>query len=83
MKKNPSKIRITLDLSEPLYHRLERLERLIQAESKASLLRQALQLLEYVAERSLEGWTFRAVAPDGSTSETIVFVGVTHVVSDD
>jgi hypothetical protein len=68
------KIRVTLDLTPAFHQRLEELEALVEADSKASLIRQALQLYEYVAKRTLEGSTFRAVKPDGE-EEAIVFLG--------
>lgn len=46
----------------------------MEADSKASVLRQALQLYEYLAHKTASGHRFRAVAPDGQ-EETIVFLG--------
>ena len=68
------KIRISLDLSEPFYERLAALERATDAESKAGLIRQALQVYEYIAHQSLDGYSFRAVSPDGN-EENMVFFG--------
>lgn len=70
------KVRVTLDMTRPFYERFEQLEQLVEAESKASLLRQALQLYDYVAKRSLEGWSFQAVPPTDGQPEKIVFFGI-------
>ena len=69
------KIRVTLDLTPQFYKRLEELEELVAAESKAGMIRQALQLYEYVARKSLDGWGFRAVDSKGR-EENIVFLSV-------
>ncbi len=77
MRKNrqsAKKIRVTLDLTPDFYQRLENLENLVEAGTKANLIRQALQLYEYVANRTIEGCSFRAVTPDGR-EETLVFLG--------
>ena len=67
------KVRITLDLTPDAYSRLNDLSESVGADSKANLIRQALQLYEYVAKRHREGYEFRAVK-DGK-EETIVFLG--------
>ncbi len=69
------KIRITLDLTPQSYERLEELENLVDAGTKANVIRQALQLYEYVAQRALEGCTVRVVDQAGA-GETIVVPGV-------
>jgi len=48
------KIRLTLDVSPEFYERLEALERKTDASSKANLIRQALQLYEYVVMRTVD-----------------------------
>ncbi len=68
------KVRVTLDLSPPFYERLEQLEQLVDAGTKANVIRQALQVYEYLAQKTLEGHTFRAVDKDGQ-EEKIVFLG--------
>jgi hypothetical protein len=55
------KVRVTLDVSFQFYERLERLTKLVEADSKSALIRQSLQLYEYMARRSAEGYTFKAV----------------------
>ena len=56
-----AKIRVSLDLSIPLFERLEALEDATD-ESKAGVIRQALQLYEYVVQRTIEGCSFNLVA---------------------
>jgi hypothetical protein len=68
------KTRVTLDLSPQFNERLESLEALVDASSKAEVIRHALQLYEYVAQRAFEGYSFRAVAPNGR-EENLVFFG--------
>ncbi len=75
MKRDTNKkVRVTLDLSPQFYERLEQLERLVDGGTKANVIRQALQLYEYLAQKTLDGHTFRAVDKDGR-EEKIVFLG--------
>jgi Arc/MetJ-type ribon-helix-helix transcriptional regulator len=69
------KIRITVDLSQALFERLERLTALIGAESKATVIRDALRLLEYVAEQTADGHRFFRETPNGD-KEVLVFLGI-------
>jgi len=69
------KIRITVDLSPALFERLERLTELMGAESKATVIRDALRLLEYVAEQTAEGHRFFRETPAGE-KEALVFLGL-------
>ena len=69
------KIRVSLDLPEPFNNRLEALEKLTLADSKASVIRQALQVYEYIARRAAEGYSFRALSPQGR-EENLVFFGL-------
>ena len=48
------KIRLTLDVTPEFYERLEALERKTEAGSKANLIRQALQLYEYIVIRTVD-----------------------------
>lgn len=68
------KIRVTIDLTPELHARLEDLQTFVEAVSKADVIRQALQLYEYVAKRTIEGCTFHAVSKTGH-EETLVFMG--------
>ena len=75
MKNTEKKVRVTIDLTPQFNQRLEQLEVLIDgASSKADVIRQALQLYEYVARRTVEGYTFRAVSRSGR-EENLVFFG--------
>src|SRR5258708_5600118 len=67
------KVRVSLDLPGPFNDRLEALEELTQAESKASVIRQALQVYEYIARKTMEGYSFRALRPDGKEENLIFF----------
>jgi metal-responsive CopG/Arc/MetJ family transcriptional regulator len=72
------KIRITVDLSPALFERLGRLTELMGAESKATVIRDALRLLEYVAEQTAEGHRFFRETPTGE-KEALVFLGIDAV----
>jgi hypothetical protein len=68
MKSSEKKVRVTIDLTAQFNQRLD------DANSKADIIRQALQLFEYVAKRTVEGYTFRAVSRTGR-EENLVFFG--------
>jgi hypothetical protein len=65
------KTRLTLDLTPDFYRRLEDLEALVRSESKAGLIREALQLYEYVAQKVKEGYTFKI--QKGADEKELVF----------
>ncbi len=69
------KVRVTVDLSPALFDRLERLTELVGAESKATVIRDALRLLEYVAQETAAGSRFLRESANGE-KEAIVFLGV-------
>jgi metal-responsive CopG/Arc/MetJ family transcriptional regulator len=69
------KTRITVDFTSDFYKRLEELERLVEAESKASLIREALQLYAYIAQKVKEGYTFKM--RKGVEEQEIVFFRLT------
>jgi hypothetical protein len=69
------KTRITLDLTPDFYKRLEDLEALVEAESKAGLIREALQLYEYIAQKVKEGYTFKM--QKGDEEKEIIFFKLT------
>jgi len=75
MKGEGRKVRITVDLSPALYARLERLTDLLGAETKATVVRDALRLLEYVAEETADGRRFFREAPNGD-KEALIFLGI-------
>ncbi len=67
------KVRVSLDLSEPFYKRLTELEQLTHADSKAGVIRQALQIYEYVARKTLEGHKFLSVDTNGKEGRLVFF----------
>jgi hypothetical protein len=69
------KTRITLDLTPESYRRLEELERSVGSESKASLIREALQLYQYIVQKANEGYTFKI--QKGPKEKDIVFFKLT------
>lgn len=73
--KQQQKVRITLDLNPEFYDRLNRLEKDVGSESKASLIREALRLYEYVARKTVEGHSFCVVDKDGARKEIVFFTG--------
>lgn len=64
-----NKKRITLDVSERFYERLNRLEELTDSESKAGVIRDALRVYEYLSRRAVEGDRFQTVGKDGLVRE--------------
>jgi hypothetical protein len=75
MKKTKSEetIRVTLDLSKEFYKRLEALEAMVKPKTKAAVIRQALQLYEYMAKKAIGGHKFRLVDPDGKETNVVFF----------
>jgi hypothetical protein len=68
-----SKVRVGLDLSVPFFKRLETLEE-ITHESKSGVIRNALQLYEYIVHKTVEGNSFKVVDQTGK-EESLVFFG--------
>ena len=67
-------IRVTLDLSPQFFDRLDQLRILVDAESKVSLIRDALRIYEFIAKKTVvEGCSFTCVSKSGE-SETIRFI---------
>jgi hypothetical protein len=60
-----------LDLTPEFYKRLQALEALVGSESKAGLIREALQLYEYMAQKAKEGYTFKI--QKGPDEKEVVF----------
>lgn len=74
MRASKKKVRLTVDLSPQFHERLEALESLVGADSKADLIRDALRLYEFVCRRVIqEGAKFRAVSKSGEV-ETLVLL---------
>lgn len=77
VKKGPEveageKIRVSLDLRPATFERLVVLEALLDLDSKAAVLRQAIQLLELLAQRVAKGSRVILKDPDGNESEVLV-----------
>ena len=72
-KSSNEKVRVTLDLSRPFYKRLTKLGELVDSDTKASVIRDALQLYEYVATEVANGSTFSVVDRDGRVQNLVFF----------
>lgn len=57
--------RIVLEFTPALAARIDDLQRLVQADTKTELFKDAIQLYEYLAERQRDGWEFRMRSPQG------------------
>jgi hypothetical protein len=60
---------ITLAFNERSYQRLERLEKVVDADSKAGVIGQALQLLEFMANKATDGYEFQVVDSQGHSEK--------------
>jgi hypothetical protein len=69
----PDKVRVSLDLTESAYKRLGEIEQMTHAESKAGVIRSALQVYEYVVNRSAQGCEFISINPDGKEEHLLFF----------
>jgi hypothetical protein len=65
------RIRLTLDLTPKQFSKLKNLEDETGA-SKAEIVRNALRLYTYVAERALAGDSFRSVDKHGRAAELVL-----------
>jgi hypothetical protein len=63
------KTRISLDLSRVAFDRLSNLETLVDADSKADLIRDALRLYEYLVKQSLRGSRIQCVSQESVVTE--------------
>ena len=72
-KPKDNNIRLTLDISPAFYARLEKLSTLVDVKTKTDLIRQALQLYEYMAKKTASGHTFRLVGRDGREENLVFF----------
>jgi hypothetical protein len=75
IKPQEQKIPIILDLTPEFYRLLEALEQSVGSESKAGLIREALQLYNYIARKANEGYTFKI--QKGPEEKDIVFFKLT------
>lgn len=71
-EKSSKKIRVTLDLSQEFYKRLEKLEDKVEAESKAQVIREALRLYEYIIHRYIDGDEFFTRTKSGEEKNIIL-----------
>jgi hypothetical protein len=67
------KIRLTIDVTPEFYERLERLEKRTEVGSKATLIRQALQLFEYFVLKTEEGKEIVIRTPSGDDEKNLEF----------
>jgi hypothetical protein len=68
-----AKTRLTVDLKPRHYARLEELEKLVEADSKAELVRTALQLYEFIARRIAKGSRITLTTKDGKEETLLLF----------
>ena len=72
--KNKDRVRITVDLTTQFHQRLEELESLVGANSKADVIRDALRLYEYICRRVIEnGDKLQAVGSSGEPETLVIF----------
>ena len=69
--------RLTLDLGERSWDRLTRLQEVMEAGTKVGVIQSALQLLEFVVDRTQQGHTFLDRDAAGNV-ETLAILGVTR-----
>jgi hypothetical protein len=62
-----------LDVSEQFNSRLEKLLETVDADTKASLIRQALQVYEHIAQQTVSGYSFKIVK--NGEEKDLVFLG--------
>lgn len=70
--KKPAMVRVSLDLSPETFRKLEALEIMMDLDSKAAVLRQALKLTHALMEMRVEGWTIVLTSKDGREREVLV-----------
>jgi hypothetical protein len=73
-------IRITVDLKPKFYKRLEALEELVGASTKAEVIREALQLFEFMATKAAAGCEFKIVE-NGEDKAILMFGGLTEAAT--
>ena len=72
MPQKPKKVRVTLDLSQEANQRIEDLTALVDGNSKADTIRQALQVYEFLAQKVAFGYGFKMVSPDGTETQIVI-----------
>ncbi len=73
MPSAPPKIRITIDLTEELNDRLEKLTRSLSVSSKGETVLDALRVLEFLVGRFEQGYRF-SEEKDGESQALEIFV---------
>jgi hypothetical protein len=71
-------VRVAIDLKPKDYLRLQGLEQLMEGDSRVDVVRDAIRLYAFLAERTARGEKVLVVRPDG-TSEALVFLGLPPV----
>lgn len=75
MTKKKDKVRITVDLTKPFYERLEQLESLVAANSKADVIRDALRMYEFICNRLITNDDKLQIVSKNGEKETLVVFG--------
>lgn len=65
--------RIIIDLTPALYERLNRMEELAGAPSKADVVRDALRLYEFLIKKASEGYDFSMKRGDAPSEPVVLF----------
>lgn len=71
----PRKIRVTIDLREKLYDRLEALAESMGGKSKVEIFKDSLQLLEFFVHKRKEGYSF-VLQKTGEADRVIEVIGL-------
>lgn len=71
----PRKIRVTIDLHETLYERLEALAESMGGKSKVELFKDSLQLLEFFVNKRREGYSV-VLQKTGEADRVIEVIGL-------
>jgi hypothetical protein len=72
-KKQDNKIRITIDLTPEFYTRLQNLEKILQFDTKAQVIREALRLYEFLASEWQGGTEFYRSKEKGEVEKISLF----------
>lgn len=59
------KPRIVLEVTTDFGERIDELRQLVQASSRTEVIRDAVRLYEFLAERQRDGWEFTMTSPEG------------------
>jgi hypothetical protein len=81
-KERTKPIRISVDLPPRAFQRLERLERVVSAASKAEVMREALRIYEYLVELALDGADFQVVEKGANRHDAKTVILFTNLEED-